>query len=415
MTKSETEIWELPIGKYVSIKAIIHKNPLELNQDDLFSLGFRYNNSKRSFMFVSKVLGKHSAINPIVLRDMSKNLAHQYYSNINTDIHTDKKTLVIGFAEAATAMAQCFADAISGDVSYVHSTRETPEGIDPLFTFKEVHSHAPCHNFYLKDEKLITEAEEIILVDDELTSGRTALGVIKTINALYPGKEFGLAAYLDWREPKDKEAFNKLREEGVVIKCRSLLHGHIDLDKVVIPKEKTMPIYKEKKEYTSLNWKKYNLDFPTMLGLKTSYLQNTGRFGLSPEDNIELKYKIHESANIIRKWLPPGKSLFLGTGEFLYIPLKIAEYIGNSVSFQSVTRTPNLPLKEENYEIREVDVFPSVMDPSRNEFLYNLEPDNFDNIVLFLERGWSEERLKPMLSIIENRAFKSYSMVVLSD
>ncbi len=413
MTTVETkaEVWELPIGEHVSIKATIHENPLRLTRESLFSLGFRYNNSKRSFMFVSKVLGKHTPINPLVLTQMTENLAKVYYSGNKTD----KKTLIIGFAEAATAMAQCFSDAVEGDVSYVHSTRETPEGVIPLFSFKEAHSHAPCHNFYLEDETLLTEAEEIILVDDEVTSGRTALGVIEEINKLYPGKTFGMASFLDWREDEHKESFNKLVKDGVTIKCKSLIEGHIGLDKVEIPKNKEMPVYSEAKGYTTKNWTKYTIDLPKLETATTSFISHSGRFGLSSIDKKSLNNLIIENCKDIKCWLPKGRSLFLGTGELLYIPLKLAETLGESVSFQSVTRTPNLPLKENNYEIRNIDVFPSTLDPTRNEFIYNMECDNFDNVVLFLESSWPEERLIPMLSVIEKKGFKSCSLVFLCE
>ena len=215
--KIKPEVWNIPIGERDTIKTWIHRNPLGLTPDKLFSLGFRYKNIKRSFMFVSKVLGKHTPINPAILQDMTGSLAKVYFNDKteNRKIRCNKTTLIIGFAEAATGMAQIFFDSLEGDIAYVHSTRETPEGIDPIFKFKEAHSHAPYHNFYLLNEQLIKNAEEIILVDDEVTSGRTALGVIKTINSLYPGKKYGIASFLDWRDDENKKAFDQLSTEGI--------------------------------------------------------------------------------------------------------------------------------------------------------------------------------------------------------
>lgn len=411
IVETKREVWELPIGENVSIKTTIHENPLGLHHSDLFSLGFRYNNSKRSFMFVSKVLGKHSPINPSLLCNMTKKLANLYFS----ERESGGKVLIIGFAEAATAMAQCFSDAVDGDVSYVHSTRETPKGIEPIFEFKEAHSHAPCHNFYLTNENLIKEAAEIVLVDDEITSGKTALGVIKKINSLYPGKDFGMATFLDWREERDKEAFNELRRDGVKIECKSLLHGKIELDDVQIPLNKPFPIYRPVDGYKSNNWNFYNLGFSKLDRAVTPYIEKSGRFGLSSLDREDLKEIIKNGSLSISKWLPQGKSLFLGTGELLYIPLKIAQGMGENVMFQSVTRTPNLPLIEKNYDIRSIDIFPSPLDPDRSEFLYNIDAGIYDNVVLFLERTWDLERVNPILSVIESKGFKSCNMVVLCD
>ncbi len=425
MTELETkkEVWNLPIGERDTIKTLIYENPLKLNPNQLFSLGFRDNNTKRSFMFVSKVLGKHTPINPVVLGDMTKSLARVYYSdnlNINRELTDNgkipctKNTLIIGFAEAAVGLAQTFFDALEGDVSFVHSTRDTVEGFTPLFEFKETHSHAPAHNFYLLNDKLIKNAEEIIIVDDEVTSGNTAAAVIRIINALYPGKEYGLAAFLDWSD-EDNKIFTQLKSDGIKIKCRSLLHGDIDLDKVVIPEKCEMPVFREVANYKPDNWNRFNLDFPKVEEVDTPFLRHTGRFGLSTLDRAHLNQFIIDSAEAIGKWLPEGKSLFLGTGEFLYIPLKLAEAVGGPVSFQSVTRTPNLPLIEKNYDIATLDIFPSPMAPERDEFIYNLQTGDFDNVVLFLERKWPMSQLNPLLSVLESKGFKSCNLVMLCE
>lgn len=409
--KTKNEVWELSIGENVSVTTIIHENPLGLAKNQLFSLGFRYNNTKRSFMFVNKVLGKHFPINPSQLNEMTRKLAEIYYSGYEAA----EKTLVIGFAEAATAMAQCFSDAVMGEVSYVHSTREELQDMVPLFHFKEVHSHAPSHNFYIKNSDLIREAQEIVLVDDEVTSGRTALSVIKTINELFPGKSFGLASFLDWRGEEDIQLFDDLRDEGIPIRCGSLLKGEMDLDKVFTPADVEIPAYKMDGNVSVSNWKYHSLSFPKLDTISSPYIAHSGRFGLSPSDKADLEKLIKESSTAIGTWLPEGKTLFLGCGELLYIPLKIAEELGQDVLFQSITRTPNLPLEEKNYDIRSADIFPSPLAPERYSFLYNLTSSMVDTVVLFLESRRPEEDLAPVLSVIGSKGFKSCNVVVLCE
>lgn len=408
-----TELWNLPLGERENIKTWIYDNPLNLTPDRLFSLGFRYNNTKRSFMFVSKVLGKHTPVKPENLIQMTRSLANVYFDkNIeNETIQCSRDTLIIGFAEAAVAMGQIFFDVLQGNVSFVHSTRENPEGADPLLQFREPHSHAPFHNFYMTNDELIKNAEEIILVDDEVTSGNTALGVILKIDSLYPGKSYGIASFLDWRNEEDQKAFESLKEQGITIKCRSLLYGKIDLDKVVIPSSEHMPLYKEVKNYNTEKWTVHKFDFCKTDETKVPYLKQTGRFGLDQKDRTDLETAIIESAKKILTWLPEGRSLFLGTGEFLYIPLKLAEYCGSDVFFQSVTRTPNLPLNENNYDIGSLDTFPSPLDPERDEYLYNLKEGDFDNVLLFLERKWPLDQLIPLLSILDKKGFSSCHLV----
>lgn len=407
------EVWNIPIGERGMVEAIISSNPLGLTPERLFSLGYRFNNSKRSFMFVSKVLGKHTPINPMLLQETTESLAEVYFETQREQgkIICKKRTLIIGFAEAATAMAHSFFDVLDGDVAYIHSTREQAEGLSPFLSFSEVHSHAPHHNFYLIDKDLIENAEEIILVDDEVTSGKTALAVIKLINSLYPGKKYGVAAFLDWRNKEDITDFDLLKDAGVPIKCSSLLQGEIDLQKLTVPLESIMPVYEHVKNFDPGEWGIHNFDYPTIEEIGSLFLKHTGRFGLDQRGKHQLDALLESSAANISQWLPEGRSLFLGTGEFLYIPLKLAELMGESVSFQSITRTPNVPLPDNNYDIHTLDVFPSPTSSERFEYLYNLQDGDFDNLVLFFERSCPIEKLKPLLSVLEKKGFQSINLV----
>ncbi|MFQ7118904.1 MAG: phosphoribosyltransferase domain-containing protein [Intestinibacter sp.] len=48
-----------------------------------------------------------------------------------------------------------------------------------MTTFLEEHSHATNHNLYYEDLKYLKDKEEIILVDDEITTGNTCINLIK--------------------------------------------------------------------------------------------------------------------------------------------------------------------------------------------------------------------------------------------
>ena len=55
---------------------IIRKNNYNFSEEQLFVVGKRDNNKKRSFLFISKLLGKHLAVKPEVSKKYT-----EYYTN----------------------------------------------------------------------------------------------------------------------------------------------------------------------------------------------------------------------------------------------------------------------------------------------------------------------------------------------
>ncbi|MDR4410622.1 hypothetical protein FO499_30675, partial [Bacillus anthracis] len=58
----------------------------------------------------------------------------------------------------------------------------------------------------------------VILVDDEITTGKTALHIIRDIQSKFPRKEYAVLSLLDWRTEEHKQAYAEAeRELGVTI------------------------------------------------------------------------------------------------------------------------------------------------------------------------------------------------------
>lgn len=143
----------------------------------------------------------------------------------------DKKTLFIGFCETATGLAQSVFRNFEGDASYIHTTRENIPDIEPVLEFHEEHSHAKNHKIYALDEKVIKNAEKIILVDDEITTGKTIINIINQINERYGNTDFSVFTLLDWRDESSIDAYKKLELKlGKPIKVYSLLKGKVKLN-----------------------------------------------------------------------------------------------------------------------------------------------------------------------------------------
>ena len=120
---------------FVSIK----KNHSGMDPDSLISTCKRYNNTKRSFLFVNHYQAKHI---PTKFEDFEK-LTDSLYEEIDPTYLKDSNILVIGFAETATGLSAAIMDKLSAaynNVWYVQTTRRKL----PLesLNFQEEHSHA---------------------------------------------------------------------------------------------------------------------------------------------------------------------------------------------------------------------------------------------------------------------------------
>ena len=137
------------------MKINIKENIYGIDSEELFSIGYRNNNSKRNFLFISKVLGKHIEVRPDVCKVMGLLLASTIFGITNetsTFINyikgqrgedekvkeamklpykTNEKVVVLGFAETATALGMAVASAIENSY-YVTTTRENIQGIGSL-------------------------------------------------------------------------------------------------------------------------------------------------------------------------------------------------------------------------------------------------------------------------------------------
>ena len=136
--------------------------------EKMIAIAKRENNPKRDFLIVNKFQGKHIPVSPTKAIDLFSKLAEK--------IKTSKNSLVIGFCETATAIGFQIAKELK--LPYIHTTRENYADSDAMF-FSEEHSHATEQKL-LKDgfDEIIDKLEEIIFVEDEITTGKTVLNII---------------------------------------------------------------------------------------------------------------------------------------------------------------------------------------------------------------------------------------------
>lgn len=420
----------------------IDENPFCLESGALFSMACR-NNAKRGFLFVSKVLGKHIPCRPhipfaagILLGELFLRETYgatfgdyEYGAALEEDgrfyglfpeerFPLPEPVCFIGFAETATALAQSVYCRFSGETFFFHSTRERIPGLEPLFKFDESHSHAPLHLCYPQLDGFLQKAGRIVLVDDEITTGRSALHFIEALVPATSCRRFTVLSLLDWRSRQDRENFRiRAQELGVEITVLSLLSGGFSCKG--LPPEPAEETAEESAEETFPGEKLFLSPFPGghlpfrregSAENAAPYLRMTGRFGLSGEDcRPGLLRKLGESLKHRRK----GKrTLCLGTGEFMYVPFALSLFMGENIFVQSTTRSPVRSGRAAGYAVASAVAFASFEQRDLLNYLYNLDAGGYDEVFLFLERDLPGRALAPLYTALKDRGVGHISVVV---
>lgn len=412
----------------------VTSNTFHIPLEQLFQMAARIN-KKRSFLFVSKVLGKHIPVRPHVslLSGAALGLLYQQFKGEKLPIQMeqllhafespeaagkiyeqmkqnkmviDEKTLFIGFAETATALGHSMFDMFEGNASFLHTTREKIDYMTSCIDFEEEHSHATTHRCYADNPAVFENAETIVLVDDEMTTGKTAINIIHDLNARYGKKTYIVASLLDWRSNEDMERFDELEQElGISVNCLSLVAGRISVKGSPIQNaDKTAELQANELE-PAINVLYVGNRFASLpsLNREVSYLKHTGRFGLTAEESLVLDAEVGQAAAFLREHRTGSKVLCMGTGEFMFIPMRVAAELGDDVWYQSSTRSPIHPDSSSQYAVNTAYPFISPEHADVMNFMYNIPNGYYDEMFLFMERevagAQMEELNKVLLSL----------------
>jgi len=417
------------IDNSLQISLNIKENKCNIPISKLFTMSAR-ENKKRDFLFVSKVIGKHVPMIPNTLKIIGAILGRLWISErektcdypttelvntlislnsscntnnsnniLDTPIRLKNKTLFIGFAETATGLAQSIFENFS-NASYIHTTRENITSIEPALFFNEEHSHAVEHYLFPYDKDFFYNFEDIVLIDDEITTGNSALNLIKCL----PGKYFGIISILDWRDANSRKMF--LGEKAKDVSVCSLLKGDIKCikskdiisDNVIIP-----PIATKLIPCTEFVFK--------IVQSIDGYNKSAGRFGISSHDNLKIRKEIKLISESLKKERTTGNCLCVGTGEFIYLPCSISAQLGDNVYFHSTTRSPVHARNITSYGNKNKIAFQSPEDDTITNYLYNV-PDNFyDQVFFFSEKPLTNNKKEELNKIFSCFHVKSITFV----
>lgn len=430
---SSTKEKKYEILDNLSVGIKILDNPYEIPLESVFAMAAR-NNPKRSYLFVSKLLGKHIPVRPRIpfltgfllasrlaeslVISVNKRIINRAVHELSFEVDDyitwspyefPGKALFIGFAETATALGHSVFDCFTGDIRYLHTTRENLEGAHDTIYFTEDHCHAPDQRCLVNEITYFKENDLLVLIDDEITSGNTCLNIIKTIQKKYPQKQYAILTILDWRSEEAHEKYALMeRELGVKLSVISLLAGSFCW-------QGTSPVTNEPIAYideympkveTCYEPMESKIEIPLLDGCSVEYLSYTGRFGIDIKDSKQLLIEASSLGKKLSATRKGKKTLCLGTGEFMYLPFLIASYMGEGVRVQSTTRSPVHPNLRQDYAVKHAITFTDPFRPEIKNFVYNIPPDYYDEIFVFWEREVKPDSVAPLIKSLTELGIK---------
>lgn len=338
---------------------------------DLFRLAERQN-PKRAFLFVSTVLGRHIPVDPKEHRKSLLNLAKKVSSELNSG-----PVLVMGYAETAVGIGAGVFDCLRNmktdlQIGYLHTTRHPVPDQDVWFTIQEGHSHATEHSVMRPGPSLCRSGENatLVLVDDETTTGSTFAQLAGKLaeNGMHFGRIL-LVTLTDW---SDGNAVERVCEASGCddVRAISLLDGtwtwKPDQDAI-------LPSLPDSITAECPEWRP-----------STSQEMRSPREGIKGKEmsnGLYLAWKL--KLPNLRK---TDRLLVIGSGEHVWQPFLYAEACaddGIDVGFIATTRSPILPGPVIEHKI----TFPDHFGLGLEMYLHNVNPGDWDRIVLFTETG----------------------------
>ena len=331
-------------------------------------------NGARMLLVVSTVLGKHYPASPSTISDAAHRLG-----KLVQERGLAEPVLVIGFAETATALGYGVAEML-GDAHYVHTTR-TPSRA-AVATFSEEHSHAQAHYLAPRDASMLASARTIVLVDDEISTGRTAINLMRSLSNSFQCRTFLIASLVDSRGQTDRSAMDRAADEaGFSVEVVSI--SAVDL----VAPGSALPAGSPSSELRRITSGGQRRPVRTLVLRWPDLLNLDGNDGFSRQERAALKSQSRAIAAAVLDEVEGNPRIHVvGIEEFMTVPLAVAGFIedaGFRTSFSSTTRSPAAVIDEDGYAIRSGFQFRGEASQTEyGRFLYNVDPDLYDLVVV---------------------------------
>lgn len=385
---------------------------------ELVRIAKRENNTRRKYLVVNRLQGKHIPVSPKEALQMFRSLAE-----LIKEAYPSERLLMVGFAETATAIGA--AVAIECQAAYMQTTREVIDGVDYLY-FSESHSHATEQKLVKTDlDKIIGKTDRIVFIEDEVTTGNTILNIVRLIQKTYAQPvSFAVASILNGMNEEALENYKNLKiPVHYLVKTAHDTYTEIaeqyqadgTCHICTKPQEKEVEQQKEVQQQIEMQQTKeaqQPIEVQEISGwINARRLHTADTYKQACEQlwqEIQQKY----SYTKYTKETETGRRiLVLGTEEFMYPALYVGaklEEAGYTVRMHATTRSPIAVSKEEKYPLHTRYELASLYDKNRITFVYDLT--EYEEVLVLTDaqnqetEGW--ESLQRALALNQNRQIR---------
>jgi Phosphoribosyl transferase/TRSP domain C terminus to PRTase_2 len=329
--------------------------------DQLMGVGAR-ENPKRDFLLVSKVLGKHVPTSPEEAVKVQDILASKLA------LENLQKPLFIGMAETGVGLAHgVFSRYANKNCKlglYLESTRYQSDRNERL-QFDEEHSHTSSIYLYKPIDaaklKFFETAEELVIVDDEVTTGNTFISLYKSIRPYLSNlKRLVICTIASNMSEADKEHMGSLH--NIDISWIALTNIMVRYSRSSVPETKC------------------NSNLKNLPKISASHTLSPQKFGVFSNGAISYANTLER----IKLREHTRKAIVVGTVEDMYEAQVVAGflqslYANKSIEFMSTTRSPakKFGAIDNIIEMNDVAGFDGV-----KNYLYNFDRSKFDEVIL---------------------------------
>ena len=385
---------------------------------ELVRIAKRENNTRRKYLVVNRLQGKHIPVSPKEALQMFRSLAE-----LIKEAYPSERLLMVGFAETATAIGA--AVAIECQAAYMQTTREVIDGVDYLY-FSESHSHATEQKLVKTDlDKIIGKTDRIVFIEDEVTTGNTILNIVRLIQKTYAQPvSFAVASILNGMNDEALENYKNLKiPVHYLVKTAHDTYTEIaeqyqadgTCHICTKPQEKEVEQQKEVQQQIEMQQTKeaqQPIEVQEISGwINARRLHTADTYKQACEQlwqEIQQKYGY---TKYTKETETGRRILVLGTEEFMYPALYVGaklEEAGYTVRMHATTRSPIAVSKEEKYPLHTRYELASLYDKNRTTFVYDLT--EYEEVLVLTDaqkqetEGW--ESLQRALTLNHNRQIR---------
>lgn len=339
----------------------------EFELDDLIRVARRENNTKRSYLYVNPLQGKHIPVSPSRSLALFRALAEKAGSR-----YRDEKLLIIGFAETATAIGSAIAYYAENCAFYMSTTREEIPGAEYLF-FTESHSHASEQRLAANGlAGCLQQVDRVVFAEDEVTTGNTIMKLVRLLQATYPeaGLRFGIVSILN---SMPDQRLQELQEEGI----------HCDFLHRIPPQYHADAL--GSRTYLPLLQQVPRENCPAAEELRFGGFRNTRMAVPVRELRGSVDALVQQVLDACSEAADRKHILVLGTEECMFPGMLLGSAMearspGAELRFHATTRSPIEVCADEDYPLHSRVPLESIYEQGRRTFLYNLS--RYDSVFI---------------------------------